>query len=60
MNFRDSYQKDRKMTLPKYQNPLFGSMGKLKVTRHYVQLSKIPEMKSISKPRLPIEIYTIC
>lgn len=25
---------------------------------HYVQLSKIQGMKSISKPRLPIEIYT--
>ena len=31
---------------------------KVNVTCHYVQLSKIQGMKSISKPRLPIEIYT--
>jgi hypothetical protein len=27
---------------------------------HSTHLAKFPEMKSISKPRLPIEIYTIC
>jgi hypothetical protein len=27
---------------------------------HFMHLAKIAGMKSISKPRLPIEIYTIC
>jgi len=48
MNFRDSYQKDGKMTLPKYQNPAFGSIKKLQSTCHFMHLAKIPEMKSIS------------
>ncbi len=38
---------------------LGGPLGQPKVNEscHYVQLSKIQGMKSISKPRLPIEIY---
>jgi hypothetical protein len=37
-----------------------GGFGFLKVTRscHFMHLAKIPGMKSISKPRLPIEIST--
>ena len=50
----------RTIAMPRYQNPPFGSTTKLQSTCHSMHLAKIPEMKSISKPRLPIEIFTIC
>jgi hypothetical protein len=50
--------KGRTMTETNYQNPPSRSIGKCEVTCHFTNLDKIPEMKSISKPRLPFEIYT--
>ena len=42
----------------RYQILPFGSTGKFKEACHCLHLAKIQGMKSISKPRLPIEIYT--
>jgi hypothetical protein len=44
--------------MPKYQNPQFGSIGKLKEACHSMHLAEMPRMKRISKPRLPIKIYS--
>ena len=33
-------------------------LSKVRSACHFMHLTKIAEMKSISKPRLPIEIYT--
>jgi hypothetical protein len=46
------------MMMPRYQNSLFGSIGKLNSACHFIPLAKIPGVKSIFKPKhMPIAIY---
>jgi hypothetical protein len=43
--------------MPGYQNPPLETTGKLQVACQSPHLGKIQGMKSLSEPRLPIEIY---